>query len=73
MLLLERLLTASRRNAFNFVPEGEVYPLVLSFGILIQSASFAGAQSTGLDSLFGQGCTMLAQLMLPGRSPKIYD
>lgn len=60
------LLTAARRNGFSFVPEGEVYPLVLSVGILIQSATFAGAQSTGLDSFLGRGCTTIAQLMLPG-------
>ncbi|SPQ21847.1 69178988-744e-494f-972d-a3f828e632a0 [Thermothielavioides terrestris] len=54
-----------RRNGFTFVPEAEVYPLVLSVGIFIQSFIFAGAQSTGLDSLFGPGCTWLAELMLP--------
>ncbi|KAL2023900.1 hypothetical protein VTK56DRAFT_677 [Thermocarpiscus australiensis] len=55
-----------RRNAFfNPVPEGEVYPLVLSFGIFIQNITFAGSQATGLDSLFGLGCTTIAQLMLP--------
>jgi hypothetical protein len=41
---------------------------VLSVGIFIQSFIFAGAQSTGLDSLFGPGCTWLAELMLPGTS-----
>ncbi|KAK4188232.1 hypothetical protein QBC35DRAFT_210521 [Podospora australis] len=53
------------RNGFKFVPEGEVYPLVLSMGIFVQSLIFAGAQSTGLDGLFGLGCTMMAQVMLP--------
>lgn len=60
------LLTNTRRNGFTFVPEAEIFPLVLSVGIFIQSFIFAGAQSTGLDSLFGLGCTWLAQLMLPG-------
>lgn len=57
-----------RPNGFwDFVPEGELYPLILSIAIVIQSATFAGAQSTGLKSLFGLGCTTMAQLMLPGR------
>lgn len=55
-----------KRNGFNFVPEGEIYPLILSIGIFIQSLVFAGAQSTGLDGLFGTGCTMMALVMLPG-------
>jgi len=54
------------RDGFKFVPEGEVYPLILSLGIFVQSLIFAGAQSTGLDSLFGPGCTMMAMAMLPG-------
>lgn len=41
---------------------------MLSVGIFIQSFIFAGAQSTGLDGIFGLGCTWLAELMLPGRS-----
>ncbi|KAK4228215.1 hypothetical protein QBC38DRAFT_362340 [Podospora fimiseda] len=53
------------RNGFKFVPEGEVYPLILSLGIFVQSLIFAGAQSTGLDSLFGPGCTLMAMAMLP--------
>jgi hypothetical protein len=61
-------LTRFRRNGFTFVPETEIFPLVLSVGIFIQGFIFAGAQSTGLDSLLGLGCTWLAQLMLPGRS-----
>jgi hypothetical protein len=61
-----RLLTLFRGSGFRFVPEGEVYPLVLSIAILIQSITFAGAQGTGLDSLFGGGCTTVSQLMLPG-------
>ncbi|KAL2126102.1 hypothetical protein VTI74DRAFT_1695 [Chaetomium olivicolor] len=53
------------RNGFNFVPEADIYPLVVSLAIFIQSFIFAGAQSTGLNSLFGLGCTWLAHLMLP--------
>lgn len=62
-----RLLTNIRRHGFTFVPEADVYPLVLSVGIFIQSLIFSNVQSTGLDSFFGLGCTWLAQLMLPGK------
>ncbi|KAK0638668.1 hypothetical protein B0T16DRAFT_431796 [Cercophora newfieldiana] len=54
-----------RQHGFTFVPEAEVYPLVLSFCIVVQSITFAVAQSTGLEQLWGTGCTTLAQLMLP--------
>ncbi|KAK4147184.1 uncharacterized protein C8A04DRAFT_9192 [Dichotomopilus funicola] len=53
------------RHGFIFIPEAEVYPLILSFGILIQSVIFASVQSTGLDDFFGTGCTWIAQIMLP--------
>ncbi|KAK0615950.1 hypothetical protein B0T17DRAFT_361363 [Bombardia bombarda] len=53
------------RNGFAFVPAVEVFPLVLSVGIIVQGITFAVAQSTGLDSLVGAGCTLVAQLMLP--------
>lgn len=49
-----------------FVPSGEVYPLVLSFGITIQGTTFAVAQSTGLQGFGTLGCTTISQLMLPG-------
>lgn len=45
-----------------------MYPLVLSFGIVVQSITFAVAQSTGLEKLFGEGCTLLSQMVLPGTS-----
>ncbi|KAL1845928.1 hypothetical protein VTK73DRAFT_392 [Phialemonium thermophilum] len=48
-----------------FVPAGEVYPLVLSLGIVVQSTTFALAQSTGLNQFFITGCTLLSQIMLP--------
>ncbi|KAM7204340.1 hypothetical protein V8F33_001642 [Rhypophila sp. PSN 637] len=54
-----------RRNGFTFVPAAEVYPLVLSCGIVVQGITFAVAQSTGLDKLLGFGCTLIAQMMLP--------
>ncbi|OIW29899.1 hypothetical protein CONLIGDRAFT_575252 [Coniochaeta ligniaria NRRL 30616] len=53
------------QTGFSFVPSGEVYPLVLSFAITIQSTTFAVAQSTGLKNIVIFGCTLVSQLMLP--------
>ncbi|KAK3378446.1 hypothetical protein B0H63DRAFT_247591 [Podospora didyma] len=52
-------------TVFTFVPTADVFPLAVSFAIIVQSVTFAVAQSTGLDALFGTGCTMMAQFMLP--------
>lgn len=41
---------------------------MLSFGIMIQAIVFAVAQSTGLSSLFGLGCTEISQVVLPSKS-----
>ncbi|KAH7632977.1 hypothetical protein B0T09DRAFT_395166 [Sordaria sp. MPI-SDFR-AT-0083] len=53
------------RNGFSFVPATEAFPLILSAGIVVQGITFAVAQSTGLDSLFGSGCTLIAMFMFP--------
>ncbi|KAK3952489.1 hypothetical protein QBC32DRAFT_370227 [Pseudoneurospora amorphoporcata] len=53
------------RNGFSFVPATEAFPLILSVGIVVQGTTFALAQSTGLDSLFGSGCTLIAMFMFP--------
>ncbi|KAK2066505.1 hypothetical protein P8C59_000317 [Phyllachora maydis] len=53
------------REGFRFIPSCDVFPLVLSFGIMIQAIVFAVAQSTGLSSLFGLGCTEISQVVLP--------
>lgn len=55
------------RNGFSFVPATEAFPLILSVGIVVQGITFAVAQSTGLGSLFGSGCTLIAVFMLPGK------
>lgn len=55
------------RNGFSFVPATEAFPLILSIGIVVQGITFAVAQSTGLDSLFGSGCTLIAVFMFPGK------
>lgn len=43
----------------------EVYPLVLSLGITVQSTIFAAAQSIGLKALLSRGCTVVAIFLLP--------
>ncbi|KAG6356950.1 hypothetical protein INS49_014825 [Diaporthe citri] len=48
-----------------FIHTVEVYPLVLSFGITIQSIIFAAAQSIGLKALLSSGCTVVAIFTLP--------
>ncbi|KAK3350926.1 hypothetical protein B0H65DRAFT_103990 [Neurospora tetraspora] len=53
------------RNGFSFVPATEAFPLILSVGIVVQGITFAVAQSMGLDSLFGSGCTLIAVFMFP--------
>lgn len=60
-------LTPSRPSGLFFINPVEVYPLVLSLGITIQSITFAAAQSIGLKALLGSGCTVAAIFMLPGK------
>lgn len=59
-------LTQDRPSGFFFIPTTEVFPLVLSLAITIQSITFAAAQSVGLQALLSSGCTLVAIFMLPG-------
>ncbi|KAK9439428.1 hypothetical protein VB005_07583 [Metarhizium brunneum] len=43
----------------------EVFPFVLSLGIVVQGIIFASIQSFGLRGLFIRGCEPLSQVMLP--------
>ncbi|KAF5657264.1 hypothetical protein FHETE_10527 [Fusarium heterosporum] len=43
----------------------DIYPFVLSLGIVVQGIAYAVAQSKGLESLMILGCTLTSQLMLP--------
>ncbi|KAH7362212.1 hypothetical protein B0T11DRAFT_328311 [Plectosphaerella cucumerina] len=54
-----------RTSGFTFVSSPDTFPLVLSFGIVIQGLVFAAAQSTGLSGMFTLGCTTTSQFMLP--------
>jgi hypothetical protein len=60
-------LTLPRPSGLFFIHTVEVYPLVLSLGITVQSATFAAAQSLGLKALLSRGCTVVAIFMLPGK------
>lgn len=44
----------------------EVFPLILSVGITVQSTIFAAAQSVGLQALLSRGCARVGLYMLPG-------
>lgn len=55
-----------RPSGLFFIQTVEVFPLVLSLGITIQSVTFAAAQSIGLQALLSRGCTAAAVFMLPG-------
>lgn len=59
-------LTTDRPSGLFFIPTTEVFPLVLSLAITIQSTIFAAAQSVGLQALLSSGCTLVAIFMLPG-------
>lgn len=59
-------LTPNRPSGLFFIPVNEVFPLVLSLAITIQSTTFAAAQSIGLQALLSSGCTIVAIFMLPG-------
>lgn len=61
------VLTPSRPSGLFFIHTVEVYPLVLSLGITIQSIIFAAAQSIGLKALLSSGCTVVAIFLLPGK------
>lgn len=59
-------LTTDRPSGLFFISTIEVFPLVLSLAITIQSTIFAAAQSIGLQALLSSGCTLVAIFMLPG-------
>lgn len=59
-------LTEDRPSGLFFIPTIEVFPLVLSLAITIQSITFAAAQFVGLQALLSSGCTLVAIFMLPG-------
>lgn len=70
---LSTQLTTSRPSGLFFIHSVEVFPLVLSLGITIQSITFAAAQSVGLQALLSRGCTLVAIFMLPGELSQAYE
>lgn len=58
--------TPERPSGLFFIHTVEVFPLVLSLGIAMQSTTFAAAQSIGLQALLSRGCTVAGIFMLPG-------
>lgn len=62
------LITSRPPSGLFFIHTVEVFPLVLSLGITVQSITFAAAQSIGLQALLSTGCSIAAVFMLPGES-----
>ncbi|KAI1262482.1 hypothetical protein F5Y18DRAFT_418886 [Xylariaceae sp. FL1019] len=54
-----------RINVFTCVRGRDVFPFILSLGIVGQGIIFAVAQSQGLDALFQPGCALISEFMLP--------
>ncbi|KAI1753368.1 hypothetical protein F4782DRAFT_92502 [Xylaria castorea] len=55
-----------RINIFTCVRGSDVYPFILSLGIVGQGIIFVVSQAQGLDSLFQPGCALISQFMWPG-------
>ncbi|KAI0457036.1 hypothetical protein F5B21DRAFT_107375 [Xylaria acuta] len=55
-----------RVNIFTCVRGPDVYPFILSLGIVGQGIIFVVSQAQGLDSLFQPGCALISQFMWPG-------
>lgn len=56
-----------RSSFWRVLGPAEVFPFVLSLGIVVQGIIFASIQSFGLQGLFIRGCEPLSQVMLPGK------
>jgi hypothetical protein len=55
-----------RKFCISHIHPAETFPLVLALGIILQGLVFAGAQGTGLSSIFVDGCALTSQFMFPG-------
>lgn len=62
------LITSRPPSGLFYIHTVEVFPLVLSLGITVQSIIFAAAQSIGLQALLSRDCSIVAVFMLPGES-----
>lgn len=63
------MLRDNRKHCHKSIHPAETFPLILAIGIAIQGLVFVGVQSTGLSSLFTDGCSVIAQFMWPGMLP----
>ncbi|KAI0552628.1 hypothetical protein F4679DRAFT_74968 [Xylaria curta] len=54
-----------RVNIFTCVRGPDVYPFILSLGIVGQGIIFAVSQAQGLTDLFQRGCSLISQFMWP--------
>lgn len=60
------LTVALRSSWFRLVKGRDVYPFVLSLGIVVQGIVYATAQAKGLESLMILGCATISRMMLLG-------
>ena len=49
----------------------EVFPLIISLAVIIQSSIFIGVQSGALGKIFANECRRTAELVWPGRYREI--
>ncbi|PTB62877.1 hypothetical protein BBK36DRAFT_1183782 [Trichoderma citrinoviride] len=54
-----------RSSFIRYIEISEVFPFVLSIGIIIQGIIYAASQIKGLDGLLILGCTSISQAMFP--------
>jgi hypothetical protein len=57
---------SGRKFCLASIHPAEIFPLILSIGIIFQSLTFAGVQGTGLEALTTKNCGIIGQFMLPG-------
>ncbi|KAI1814533.1 hypothetical protein GGS20DRAFT_407436 [Poronia punctata] len=52
-------------NILTCVRDPDVYPFILSLGIVAQGVVFAVSQAQGMDGLFRDGCALISQFVWP--------
>ena len=60
-----------RKYWISAIHPAETVPLILAIGIVIQGLLFIGAQSTGLSSLYINGCATISQFVFPGTESRV--
>ncbi|KAL7816892.1 hypothetical protein V8C44DRAFT_347895 [Trichoderma aethiopicum] len=54
-----------RSSFIKYIEMSEVFPFILSIGIIVQGIIYAASQAKGLEGLLILGCTSISQAMLP--------